>query len=164
MSAISLQADVDGLPTRAACSLISNARLVLIGGPTCSGKTTLGRALADNLGGLFISGDDWALPEHEIAEALGYLDLESTYAYDLPNLVTCVRSLLETGRCWAPRFDFKADRVLPRVEISLNNRAALILEFIHALSPTFLTSLKTFRPLTIFVNTEPCLCLLRRVD
>lgn len=161
---IALEIDSNGLVVPAAKKVFSEAQLILIAGPTCSGKSTLARTLALELNGLILSGDNWALPEHEIIAKLGYLDLEHPDAYDLADLICCVQSLLEHGYCTVPIFDFSADCVLTRVDLCATANKVIVVEFIHALSQPILTALFKFKPVTIFVDANICLRLLRRIE
>lgn len=164
VSHVVLQTDHTGILTAQSLECLSSSQLILIGGGTCSGKTKLASTLGVSLNGLVINGDNWALPEDLIRANLGHLDLESPAAYDLAGLAHCIESLLNKRTCSAPRYDFRTDSVLSSVTLGMGNKKVIIVEFIHALSRAILDPLLVFRPATVFVSSDPCLCLLRRID
>ncbi|HAE89155.1 MAG TPA: AAA family ATPase, partial [Clostridiales bacterium] len=87
-------------------------KMILIAGPSASGKTTFANLLADRLEfrGVKvhrISTDDFFIDRDKI-EVLpnGLLDMDSLNAMDVKLLTFTIESLLEGNRVVIPRFDF----------------------------------------------------------
>ncbi len=144
----------------------NNSRLVLIAGPSSSGKTTSANRLCIHLRvcGLrpvLISMDDFyidrdALP---IAEN-GHPDLETIEALDLPLLGSCVERLLAGETVDMPRFDFTVGKRSPKTEkMHLTGDQPIVMEGIHALNPELLGNLSGIKTTRLFVSALTCLNL-----
>lgn len=117
-------------------------RIVLISGPSSSGKTTFSKRLsvqlmtnclipaAISLDDYFVNRVDTPLDEQ------GEYDYESLYALDLKRFNSDLQRLLD-GECVAlPTYDFKTGcRVETGKTLQLTPNTVLILEGIHALNP-----------------------------
>ena len=120
----------------------SGARMILIAGPSSSGKTTFAHRLQIalrvlGLRPMKISLDDYYLNREDIPlEEDGSQDLERIDTLDLPLLQENLRRLLAGEKIDAPEFDFVAGR---RKEKTHPMRAdadqPLVIEGIHALNP-----------------------------
>lgn len=135
--------------------------LVLLSGPSASGKTTTANKLAallrergreaytvslDN----FYRGYGYAplLPD-------GSYDYESVEALNIPLLRSCMRELLTQGCTQLPLFDFlthapKAERV----ELRVPEHAVVIFEGIHALNPVLEGELPADGRFKVFINVN----------
>ncbi len=116
-------------------------RIVLIAGPSASGKTTFSKRLAIQLRVLgrnpvSISLDDYFLDrEHTPKDEDGQPDFESIDALDLPLLNRHLVELLDGREVELPSFDFHSGARKPRgAPLQLPDRALLILEGIHGLN------------------------------
>ena len=118
------------------------ARIVLIAGPSSSGKTTFSKRLsiqlmANGLRPVALSLDDYFV-DRELTprDEKGDYDFESLYAIDLPYFNAQLNALLQGGQVELPRFDFTTGkRVLTGKHLQISENTVLILEGIHALNP-----------------------------
>ncbi len=136
-------------------------RVLLLAGPSSSGKTTTANLLCDGLrrGGMdaFVVSLDDFYRGRGLAPQLpdGSFDYESPEALDLPQLAACIRSLLEDGRAMIPQYDFKAGTPkAEKAELVLTQRAVVIFEGIHALSPALVERLPTKHVKKLFIHTH----------
>ena len=120
----------------------SGARIVLISGPSSSGKTTFSKRLSiqlmtNGLQPVALSLDDYFV-DRELTplDEHGEYDFESLYAVDLPYFNAELGALLRGEEIELPRFDFTiGKRVLTGNHLRINDHTILILEGIHALNP-----------------------------
>ncbi|OAV64888.1 Uridine kinase [Bacteroidales bacterium Barb6XT] len=124
-------------------------RLVLISGPSSSGKTTfckrLGIQLLTNLiHPVGISLDDYFVEREDTPrDKYGEYDFESLYALDLPLFNSDLKQLLAGGEISLPSFSFETGhRQYKGNKLKLKANSVLMLEGIHALNPE----------LTAFIN------------
>ncbi len=117
-------------------------KLVLISGPSSSGKTTTSKRLSVHLmaNGLHpypISLDDYFVNREETPrDANGDYDYESLYALDLPLFNRDMETLTNGGEIEIPRFNFTTgSREYRGEKLRLTEKTILILEGIHALNP-----------------------------
>ena len=125
----------------AACVRESGAHVVMLTGPSASGKTTTAHKLADCIAAhgrrsAVVSLDNFykdlkdypRLPD-------GSVDYESVDALDISAINRCLLELIRTGRTQIPDFDFCGERrrhgVIP-VEVG---DGVVVIEGIHALNP-----------------------------
>ena len=118
------------------------ARIVLIAGPSSSGKTTFSKRLSiqlmtNGLRPVALSLDDYFV-DRELTprDEHGDYDFESLYAIDLPYFNAQLSALLQGEEVELPRFDFTTGkRVLTGNHLYIDAQTVLILEGIHALNP-----------------------------
>lgn len=117
-------------------------KLVLISGPSSSGKTTFSKRLSIQLmaNGMHpypISLDDYFLNRKDTPkDENGEYDFESLYALDIPYFNTQLKDLMEGKEIELPRFNFqKGEREQSGKKLRLEKDMILILEGIHALNP-----------------------------
>ena len=135
-------------------------RLVLIAGPSASGKTTFSKRLEVQLqvGGLkpvTLSVDNYYVdrvktPKH----ADGTYNFEAVEAIDLDLLHDHVRRLVKGEEVRTPVFSFETGRRLKNhtVPIRLSDRGVLIMEGIHSLNERLSTGIARKRKYKIFVS------------
>ena len=118
------------------------ARIVLISGPSSSGKTTFSKRLSiqlmtNGLHPVALSLDDYFVNrELTPLDENGEYDFESLYAVDLPYFNTQLNALLLGEEVELPRFDFTTgQRVLTGQRLRIDAHTVLIIEGIHALNP-----------------------------
>ncbi len=135
-------------------------RIVLLCGPSSSGKTTTASLLKKQLVLLgttahVVSLDDFYLGKG-MAPVLpdGKLDYETIDALDVKRLLTCVRELTEQGKTELPIFDFQNH--CPKahtVPLQLEDDAAVIFEGIHAFHPRLQSAMPQDGTTRLFINT-----------
>jgi len=117
------------------------ARIVLIAGPSSSGKTTLSRRLMIQLLALGISPfplelDNYFLDRDKTpAGEDGQPDFESIQAVDLALLAADLPQLIRGEAVQMPHYNFKSGRREPGDVIQLKHDQPIILEGIHGMNP-----------------------------
>ncbi|WP_298073876.1 nucleoside kinase [uncultured Bacteroides sp.] len=137
----------------------TRAQLVLISGPSSSGKTTFSKRLSVQLmaNGLHpypISLDDYFVDREQTPlDEKGNYDYESLYALDLKLFNEHLQALLRGEEVELPRFnfttgkkEFKGDR------LRIDEHVILILEGIHALNPELTPQISRENKYKIYVS------------
>lgn len=126
------------------CRRISDGqdvRMVLISGPSSSGKTTFTKRLvvqlmANGVKTCPISIDDYVVNRVDTPlDEHGEYDFESLYAVDLPFFNSQLKSLLAGEEIERPVFNFTTGRREFRGTLRIDPDTILMLEGIHALNP-----------------------------
>ncbi len=146
--------------------LSRRARIIMIFGPSSSGKTTFANRLAVHLRVLgqrphLISLDDFYRDQCQLPlEADGTPDLESVDALDIPHLTRCLEGLL-SGQCvQMPRYDFKAARRSPEtVPMQLGENEPLLVEGIHGMNDRIVGELPEQLMYGVYVSALGCINL-----
>ena len=117
-------------------------RIVLISGPSSSGKTTFCKRLqvqltTNLLHPVGISLDDYFLNREDTPkDEHGEYDFESLYALDLPYFNKDLKKLLSGEEIDLPTFNFETgQRVFIGKKLKLREKSILVIEGIHALNP-----------------------------
>ena len=117
-------------------------RIVLISGPSSSGKTTFCKRLqvqltTNLLHPVGISLDDYFLNREDTPkDEHGEYDFESLYALDLPYFNKDLKKLLSGDEIDLPTFNFETgQRVFKGKKLKLRENSILVIEGIHALNP-----------------------------
>ncbi len=124
------------------CSAIDRNKLILLAGPSSSGKTTTSYILQKELNDrgvktIPISLDDFYKPR-EAAPVLpdGTQNLELPELVDTDYLEECLKELQKRGSFSFPIFDFVKGRRSDKVrELQFDEHTAIIIEGLHALNP-----------------------------
>jgi uridine kinase len=136
----------------------SQARLVLISGPSSSGKTTFSRRLAVQMLALGLSPfalelDNYFVDrEHTPRDAAGQLDYETIEALNLAQLGDHLQRLLGGEEVQLPRYNFTAGRSEPGDVVRLRPDQLIILEGIHGLNPRLLPAALAAQSFKIYVS------------
>lgn len=134
-------------------------KLVLISGPSSSGKTTFSKRLSIQLmtNGIrpypisldyyFVNREDTPL------DAEGKHDFESLYALDLPFFEAQLKALLAGEEVELPRFNFNTGKREPSgKKLRIDDNMILVLEGIHALNPALTPNIPAANKYKIYVS------------
>jgi uridine kinase len=133
-------------------------RVVLIAGPSSSGKTTFSKRLSVQLlaygvvpyplemDNYFVDRDETPLDEN------GEFDFESIHALNIPRLSSDIRRLIAGERVQLPRYNFITGSSEEGDEIQLQSGEILILEGIHGLNPELLPSIPSEQTFRVYVS------------
>lgn len=142
------------------------ARIVMIFGPSSSGKTTFANRLAVHLRVLglrphLLSLDDFYRDRRDIPlEADGKPDLEHVEALDIPLLTGCLEGLLAGRSVSMPRFDFKTGSRAPEgYELRLSADEPLLIEGIHGMNDRITSEVPEQLTFGIYVSALSCINL-----
>ena len=134
-------------------------KLVLISGPSSSGKTTFSKRLsvqlmANGLRPYPISLDDYFVNRVDTPKAEnGEYDYESLYALDLEFFNSQLQALLNGEEVELPRFNFNTGiREMSGKRLRLDENMILILEGIHALNPELTPQIPAESKFMIYVS------------
>jgi len=135
-------------------------KLVLIAGPSSSGKTTFSKRLSIQLMAcgvkpVAISLDDYFVDRHKTPkDEHGELDYESIYALDIDLLNRHLNDLMNGQQVQLPRYDFQSGRSIPDGGplLRLAPNEVLILEGIHALNPMLTEQIDDRRKFRIYAS------------
>ncbi len=141
----------------------TKAHLILIGGGTCSGKTTIARAIGRKLGDsrtVIISHDNYYLDlSHLSPEEIKQVNFDHPDAIDHEYLLSDIRKMLSGKTVTIPDYNFITHE-RTQGEIVIDNPDVIILEGIFAL---YYARLLGLADLKIYVDTDPDLRLSRRI-
>lgn len=128
--------------------ILKKKRIVLLAGPSSSGKTTTSRKLSLYLASLganalSMSLDDFFLERDETPlDEDGEKDFESVRALDLKMFNDCLNSLMDGNPTKLPTFNFVEGRKeFNEPEKILRDNEILVIEGLHALNPEILEGL-----------------------
>ena len=134
-------------------------KLILISGPSSSGKTTFSKRLsvqlmANGIRPYPISLDDYFVNREQTPrDANGDYDYESLYALDLDYFNQQLQSLLNGEEVELPRFNFTTGkREMSGTRLKIDENMILILEGIHALNPELTAHLPAESKFKIYVS------------
>jgi uridine kinase len=134
------------------------ARLILISGPSSSGKTTFSRRLAVQLLALGLSPfalelDNFFIErEHTPRDGRGQLDYETIEALKLAQLGDHLQRLLSGEEVQLPRYSFQEGRQYPGDMVRLRPEQLIILEGIHGLNPRLLPGALALQSFKIYAS------------
>ena len=119
-----------------------DVRIVLIAGPSSSGKTTTCKRLSIQLvcngrRPVMMSLDDYFIDREQTPrDAKGDYDFESLYALNIPLLNKQLNALLAGEEVELPKYNFQKGKSEPSGQrLKLNPKDILVIEGIHALNP-----------------------------
>ena len=135
------------------------ARIVLISGPSSSGKTTFSKRLAvqlmtNGLSPVALSLDDYFVDRVDTPlDEKGNYDFESLYAVDLPFFNSQLEALLHGEEVQLTKFDFTTGkRLLTDRKLRINKHTVLIIEGIHALNPELTSNIPAEDKYKVYVS------------
>ena len=133
-------------------------RIILISGPSSSGKTTFSKRLSVQLLSHGISPfpvemDNFFVDrEHTPRDEEGKFDFEALEALDIAQLDKALRRLVAGEEVQLPRYNFKAGRQETGDLVHLDPGQLIILEGIHGLNPNLLPNFPTEQTFRIYVS------------
>lgn len=158
---------IAGIAERIAKRYQTGTRIVLVSGPSSSGKTTFTKRLHTQLLTCFIrpymiSLDDYFVDRVDTPLAAdGSYDFESLHALDLPAFNSDLKRLLAGETVNIPTFDFYSGTRVYNEEkqLTLKDGDVLMLEGIHALNPALLPEISKEQTYGIYVSALTALGL-----
>lgn len=151
---------VDGVAERIFAD--ANKKIVMLAGPSSSGKTTTASILSQDINELggrayTVSLDDFYHP-HSVGYPLdenGKPDYECVEALDIELLHSKLGQLAESGKSDLPVFDFKSgERINNAKRIELCENDIIIVEGLHALNPVITDTLNEENLFRIYVSVS----------
>lgn len=133
-------------------------RIVLIAGPSCSGKTTLTKRLAiqliaNGVRPLALAIDDYFVDrEATPRDENGNYDFECLQALDLDLLNQHMADLLAGKQVRLPRYDFGTGSRTWGPQVSIKSDQVILAEGIHGLNPNLLPGLPAERVFRLYVS------------
>ena len=133
-------------------------RIILIAGPSSSGKTTFSKRLAVQLLAQGVSPFPLEMDHYFVdrektpVDENGQYDFESMRALDRERLASNLKGLINGEEVQLPRFDFKVGRSLPGETVRLGKEQIIILEGIHGLNPNLLPNIAPHQTFRIYVS------------
>lgn len=141
-------------------------KIVLVAGPSSSGKTTFAQRLALHLTviglqPLVISLDNYYLDRDSIPVGPdGKVDLEAITTIDVPLFRQQMAALLEGQEVELPRFSFKTGKREEKgIPVRLREGQVMVIEGIHGLNPMLSEGLNLDAVYRVFVSPLTCLNL-----
>ena len=134
------------------------ARIVLIAGPSSSGKTTFSKRLAVQLLTQGISPFPMELDNYFVdrkytpRDKNGDYDFESLEALDTARLQADLQHLIAGDETQLPKFDFRIGRSEPGEVVKLEKDQLVILEGIHGLNPGLLPDIPQQQTTRLYVS------------
>lgn len=120
-----------------------NYKLIMLAGPSASGKTTGAKLLSQcfkKMGGraYIVSLDNFYFDDKSKYphDEYGQIDYETVHALDVPLIHDCFSMLLQKGLCEVPVYNFLTGRRETETEkLLLGDNDVVIIEGLHALNP-----------------------------
>lgn len=135
------------------------SRIVLISGPSSSGKTTFSKRLSvqlmtNGLRPVALSLDDYFVDRVKTPlDEDGNYDFESLYAVDLPFFNSQLNALLRGDEVQLTKFNFNTGkRMFTDRKLRINEHTILIIEGIHSLNPELTQQIPEEKKYKIYVS------------
>lgn len=137
-------------------------KLVMLAGPSSSGKTTTARLLSEKLLSMGAVSYTISLDDFYHPRSVGYPldengkpDYECVEALDIELMHKCFGELLEKGRAEFPVFDFQSgERINNAKKVELSEKGVIIVEGLHALNPVITETLDENSLYRIYVSVS----------
>ncbi|HAD07442.1 MAG TPA: nucleoside kinase [Anaerolineaceae bacterium] len=133
-------------------------RIILIAGPSSSGKTTFSKRLsvqllAYGLSPFALEMDNYFVDrEFTPRDENGDYDFEALEALDIRRLENDLRRLIQGEEVQLPRFDFREGKSHPGDVVRLEKDQLVILEGIHGLNPRLLPNVPAWQTFRIYAS------------
>lgn len=137
-------------------------KIVMLAGPSSSGKTTTASILSEDIGKLGGKAYTVSLDDFYFPRSVGYPldengkpDYECVEALDIELLHIKLHELVEKGKSQLPVFDFKTGRRINNAKtIELKENDVIIVEGLHALNPVITDTLNEENLYKIYVSVS----------
>lgn len=136
-------------------------KLIMLAGPSSSGKTTTACMLSERLEWLGVRARRISLDEFFLGKDKtpklpdGTPDYESIQALNIPQMQECLLGLIAKGECMMPRFSFTKQRPEDELEhVKLGENDVVIVEGIHALNPMVTDCLPDEHMLKVYISVK----------
>ncbi len=137
-------------------------KIVLLAGPSSSGKTTTANLLSEMLGHMGGKAYTVSLDDFYFPQSVGYPldengkpDYECVEALDTELLHLCFGKLIREGRAELPVFDFNSgERINNAKKVELYENDVIIVEGLHALNPVIYNTLDKNSLYKIYVSVS----------
>lgn len=136
----------------------NNIKIILIGGPSSSGKTTMSKKLSSFLKSFglepkYLSIDDFFKERNETPiKENGKFDFESINSVDLVLFNSTLEKLLNQEEVILPEFNFIKGTKEYKRKLKLNNKSILIIEGLHALDDNLLSEIDNANKFKMYVS------------
>lgn len=137
------------------------ARIVMLSGPSSSGKTTTAHLLRIYLEGFgikatIISLDDFYLGRDKTPRLPdGSYDFETVEALDAEKIIQCLSNVIATGKFSVPHYSFSLGRPDgPGTDYEIGPEDMVIVEGIHGLNPLFTKGLPEEAYVKLYVSVK----------
>ncbi|HEX9934732.1 MAG TPA: nucleoside kinase, partial [bacterium] len=133
-------------------------RVVLIAGPSSSGKTTFTKRLSiqlrvNELVPYALSVDDYFLDNALVPrDGQGKPDFESIHALDLARFNADLLGLMQGKSVRLPRFDFMTGKSGPGPVVKLDERQPILIEGLHALNEELTSAVPRYNKFKLYVS------------
>ena len=139
----------------------SGADVILLSGPTCSGKTTLANKIIDDytkkgMDVKVVSIDDFFLDRDglRVVKENEKIDYDSIDAIDFACLEKCVKDLEEKRIFKVPRYDFLTQKRAGYEEFKMEKNTVVMFEGIQAVYPEIYNLFSDYKHTGIFTNVN----------
>ncbi len=150
---------ISDIATKISSRYREGVRVVLISGPSSSGKTTFRKRLeiqllVDLLKPVGISLDDYFVERDATpVDAFGEKDYESLYALDLELFENHLLALLEGNEVELPSYNFvTGKREYKNNRLKIGDNSVIIIEGIHALNPELTARIPAEKKFMVYVS------------
>ena len=139
-------------------ALENHPRIILIAGPSSSGKTTFSKRLAVQLLAQGVTPyalemDNYFIDREKTPkDENGVFDFEALGALDRDRLQADLQQLISGKEVRLPRYDFKQGKSIPGDNVYLEKDQVIILEGIHGMNPDLLPDLSSDQTFRIYVS------------
>lgn len=139
----------------------SKRKIIMISGPSASGKTTTTRILKSYIekngaGATFISLDNFYKDRKDcVVSKNGTVDYEAPESLNIPEFKRCMKQLLEQGKCAIPEFNFVEKVSEPqKIPIEVSENDVAIIEGMHGLNPIFTAGIPEENVVRVYISVK----------